>query len=166
MDVKTTFLNGNLDKSVYMMQPDGFIENSKKHMICKLHKSIYRLKQSSCSWNKIFDQVGKTFDFDQNEDEPCVYKKVQGSMVVFMVLYVDGIILISNDVRQLSSIKIWFSTQFQMKDLGEVQYILGIKVLRDQKNMKLRLSQTTYIDKILVKYVMYDSKKGLLPLMY
>ena len=80
-----------------------------------------------------------------------------------MILYVDGIILISSDVGLLSSIKIWFSTQFQMKDLGEVQYILGIKVLRDHKNRKLALSQAAYIDKILIKYVMQDSKKGLLP---
>ena len=57
-------------------------------MACKLHKSIYGLNQLSCSWNKRFDQAVKTFDFDQNEDEPCAYKKVHGSMVVFMVLYV------------------------------------------------------------------------------
>ena len=117
MDVKIAFLNGNLDESIYMMQPDGFIANGQEHMACKLHKSIYGLNQLSCSWNKRFDEAIKTFDFDQNKDKPCVYKKVQGSMVVFMVLYVDGIILISSDVGLLSSIKIWFSTQFQMKDL-------------------------------------------------
>ena len=80
-----------------------------------------------------------------------------------MILYVDDILLIGNDVGLLSSVKIWLSTLFQMKDLGEVQYILGIKVFKDQKNMKLVLSQVTDIDKILVKYVMQDSKKGLLP---
>ena len=84
-------------------------------------------------------------------------------MVVFMVLYVDDILLIGNDVGLLSSVKIWLSTQFQMKDLGEAQYILGIKVLRDRKNRKLALSQSTYIDKLLAKYMMQDSKKGLLP---
>ena len=76
---------------------------------------------------------------------------------------IDDNLLIGNCVRLLSSIKIWFSTQFQMKDLGKAQYILGIKIFRDQKNRKLVLSQATYIDKLLVKYVMQDSKKSLLP---
>ena len=80
-----------------------------------------------------------------------------------MILYVDDILLIGNDVRLLSSVKIWLSTQFQMKDLGEAQYILGFKVLKDLKNRKLELFQATYINKALVKYVMQNSKKGLLP---
>ena len=79
-----------------------------------------------------------------------------------MILYVDDILLIGNDVRLLSSVKIWLSTQFEMKYLRQTQYILGIKVLRDSKNRKLVLSQATYIDKLLIKYVMQDSKKGLL----
>ena len=88
-------------------------------MVCKLHKSIYGLKQASRSWNKRFDQAIKAFYFDQNEDQPHVYKNVQESMAVFMILYVDDILLIGNDVRLLSLVKIWFSTQFQMKDLRE-----------------------------------------------
>ena len=80
-----------------------------------------------------------------------------------MILYVDDILLIGNDVGLLSSVKIWLSTQFQMKDLGKVQYILGIKVLKGPKNRKLTLSQAIYIDKLLVKYVMQDYKKSLLP---
>ena len=84
-------------------------------------------------------------------------------MMVFTILYVDNILLIDNDVGLLSSVKIWLSTQFHIKDLGEVQYILGIKVLRDYKNRKLALFQFACIDILLVKYVMQDSKKGLLP---
>ena len=82
--------------------------------------------------------------------------------MIFMILYVDDIQLIGNDVGPLSLVKIWLFTQFQMKDLGEMQYVLGIKVLRNHKNRKLALSQAIYIDKLLVKYVMQDSKKGLL----
>ena len=77
-------------------------------------------------------------------------------MMAFFILYVD-------DVGLLSSIKIQLSTQFQMKYLGEAQYSFRIKVLRDHKTTKIALSQTIYIDKLLVKYVMQDSKKGLLP---
>ena len=77
-----------------------------------------------------------------------------------MILYVDDILLIGNDVGLLSSVKIQLSTQFQMKDLEEAQYIPGIKILRDHN---LAISQATYIDKLFVKYVMQDSKNGLLP---
>ena len=135
-------------------------------MVCKLHKSIYGLKQVSYSWNKHFDQATKSFNFNQNEDEPCVYKKVQESMVVLMILCVNDILLIGNDGQLLSLVKIQLSTQFKMKDLRETQYILGVKVHRDHKNRKLALSQATYIDKLLVKYMIQNSKKCLLPFMH
>ena len=129
MDVKTTFLNGYLEENIYMMQPNGFITERQEHMVCKLHKSIYGLKQASKSWNKHFDQVIKSFSFDQNEDEPYVYRKMQDDIMVFLILYVDDILLIGNDFEMLSEVKIQLATQFQLKDLGETQYVLGIKII-------------------------------------
>ncbi|NAU11332.1 hypothetical protein EE090_27775, partial [Klebsiella pneumoniae] len=73
MDVKTAFLNGYLDESIYMEQPDGFKVTGQEGKVCKLLKSIYGLKQASRSWNIRFDQVIKTYGFSQNVDEPCVY---------------------------------------------------------------------------------------------
>ena len=84
--------------------------------MCKLYKSIYRLKQASCSWNRHFDQDVKTLDFDQNENETCMYKKIHGSMVVFLVLYVDDILLIGNNVELSSSVKIWLSESYYNLD--------------------------------------------------
>ena len=80
-----------------------------------------------------------------------------------MVLYVDDILLIRNDVETLSNVKKWLAEQFQMKDLGEASYILGIQIIRDRKNKLLALSQASYIDKVLARFSMQDSKKGLLP---
>ena len=67
-------------------------------MVCKLHRSIYGLKQASRSWNIRFDQVIKLYGFEKSPDEPCVYEKIQGIVVVFLVLYVDDILLIGNSV--------------------------------------------------------------------
>ena len=64
MDVKTAFLNGNLDKEIYMMQPEGFIAKNQEHMVCKLKRSIYGLKQASRSWDIRFDQAIKSFGFE------------------------------------------------------------------------------------------------------
>jgi hypothetical protein len=96
-------------------------------------------------------------------DEPCVYKYIKEKKVVFLVLYVDDILLIGNDAEILSNVKKWLAEQFQMKDLGEASYVLGIQIIRDRKNKLLALSQASYIDKILARFSMQDSKKGQLP---
>ena len=102
--------------------------------------------------------------FIKNEDEPCGYEKVSGSKIVFLVLYVDDILLIGNDIPILQSVKIWSGNCFSMKDLGEAAYILGIKIYRDRSRKLLGLSQSTYIDKILKRFNMHESKKGFLPM--
>ena len=94
MDVKTAFLNGNLSEDVYMTQPEGFVDQQNARKVCRLMKSIYGLKQASQSWNLHFDEEVKLFGFSKNEEEPCVYKKVSGSALMFLVLYVDDILLI------------------------------------------------------------------------
>ena len=164
MDVKTAFLNGNLDESIYMMQPEGFIVEGQEQKGCKLLRSIYGLKQASRSWNLRFDETIKTFGFEQNVDEPCVYKYIKETKVVFLVLYVDDILLIGNDIGLLFDVKKWLVEKFQMKDLGQASYVLGIQIIRDHKNRLLALSQASYIDKVLARFLMQNSKKGQLPI--
>jgi hypothetical protein len=78
--------------------------------------------------------VVKGFVFIKNVEEPCIYKKVSGSAVVFLVLYVDDILLIKNDVPMMEVVKSSFRKSFSMKDLAEAAYILGIKIYRvDQR---------------------------------
>ncbi len=164
MDVKTAFLNGNLSEDVYMTQPQGFVDPENAGKVCKLLKSIYGLKQASRSWNLRFDEVVKGFGFIKNVEEPCVYKKVSGSALVFLVLYVDDILLIGNDIPLLEAVKDSLRKSFSMKDLGEAAYILGIKIYRDRSKHLIGLSQSTYVDKVLKRFNMHDSKKGLLPM--
>jgi hypothetical protein len=163
MDVKTAFLNGYLDEDIYMEQPEGFIAKGQDSKVCKLLKSIYGLKQASRSWNHRFDQAVKSFGFDQNLEEPCVYKRGEGKSVVFLILYVDDMLLIGSDIGALSTVKVWLASNFDMKDLGEASYILGIKLHRDRCNRMIGLSQASYIDKILERFSMENSKKGFLP---
>ena len=92
-----------------------------------------------------------------------MYKRRSENVVVFLILYVDDILLIENDVGTLSSVKVWLSKQFDMKDLGEASHILGIKLVRDRQKRMLDLSQASYIDEILTRYIMQDSKKGFVP---
>src|SRR3954464_5810925 len=163
MDVKTAFLNGNIEEELYMMQPEGYIDPRNVGKVCKLQRSIYGLKQASRSWNLRFDEVIKAFGFVQNVEEFSVYKKQSGTSIAFLVLYVDDILLIGNDVKFLESVKEYLNGQFSMKDLGEVAYILGIKIYRDRSNRLLALSQRTYLEIVVKKFKMDSSKRGLLP---
>ncbi|KAK8500693.1 hypothetical protein V6N12_005715 [Hibiscus sabdariffa] len=164
MDVKTAFLNGKLEEDVYMTQPEGFVTPENVGKVCKLQRSSYGLKQTSRSWNLCFNEAIQEFGFIRNEDKPCVYKKFSGSIVSFLILYVDDILIIGNDVPTLQSIKTWLSSCFSMKDLREAAYILGVKIYRDRSRRLMGLSQSTYIEKVLKRLSMEESKRGFLPM--
>ena len=132
MDVQTTFLNGYLKEELYMMQPEGFVDPKGANKVCKLQRSIYGLVQASWSWNIHFDSVIKEYGFIHTFGEACIYKKVSGSSVAFLILYMDGILLIGNNTEFLDSIKGYLNKIFSMKDLSEAAYILGIKISRDR----------------------------------
>ena len=128
MDVKTAFLNEFLEEESYMMQPEGFVDPKGASKVCKLQRSIYGLVQASQSWNKCFDSMIKAYGFIQTFGEACIYKKVSGSSVAFLILYVDDILLIENDIEFLDSIKGYLNKSFLKKDLSKAPYILSIKI--------------------------------------
>ena len=138
MDVKTAFLNGFIKEELYMIQPKGFENPKGANKMCKLQRSIYGLVQASRSWNIRFDELIKAHGFIQTFEEACIYKKVSGSSVAFLILYVDDILLIGNDIKFLDSIKAYLNKSFSMKDLGEAAYILGIKIYRDRSRCLIR----------------------------
>ena len=94
MDVETTFLNGDLVEEVYMDQPDGFSIKGNNHMMCKLKKSIYGLKQASRQWYLKFNDTITSFGFHEHIIDWCIYRKISGSKFIFLVLYVDDIFLL------------------------------------------------------------------------
>ena len=93
MDVKTAFLNGYLKQELYMMQPEGFVNPKSAKKMCKLQWSIYGPVQASRSWNIRFDELIKAYGFIQTFGEACIYRKVSGSSVAFLKLYVDDILI-------------------------------------------------------------------------
>ncbi|KAL0457624.1 UNVERIFIED_CONTAM: hypothetical protein Slati_0389600 [Sesamum latifolium] len=164
MDVKMNFLNGFIEEEIYMDQPKGFTSVGEEQKVCRLQRSIYGIKQASRSWNTYFDKVIRGYDFIKNEFDSCVYKKISGHTVSYIVLYVDDMLLIGNNVKMFGDIKAWLSTQFSMKDMGETSYILGIKIYRDGSRRMLGLTQSSYIEKGLKRFKMENSKRGFLPI--
>ena len=120
-----TFLNRDLEENVYMAQPKDFVMEGKERMGCHLKKSIYRLKQASRQWYLKFDQTIRNFG---NFVDNCVYAKFKNGKFIFLVLYVDDILLASSDVSLLLETK-----KFDMKDLGEALFVLGIEIHQDRR---------------------------------
>ncbi|KAK3888840.1 hypothetical protein Pcinc_007106 [Petrolisthes cinctipes] len=156
MDVTTAFLNGTLMEEVYMKQPDGFVEQGKETMVCKLKKSIYGLKQSPRCWNYALDSSLRELGFVQTSGDPCIYVNLEEFFIV--AVYVDDIILACNCDDKVRKVKDSLASQFKLKDLGELQYFLGVKVVQNTVKGQIWIGQPLYIENILKKFGMEDSK--------
>ena len=119
-------------------------------------KSSYGLKQASRHWYRKFDQVITSFSFKENSIDQCIYHKISVSKFIHLVLYVDDILLASNDIGLLHKFKIFLSKNFEMKDLGNASFVLSIQIYRDRSRSILVLSQKIYIDKVLSRFGMKD----------
>ena len=141
MDVKTTFLNGELNEEIYMEQLVGFIIQRQECKLCKLSRSIYGFKKSSRWWYLTFHSAITLYDFTMIDEDHCVYIKQHKDKYVLLSLYVDDILIASNDFEFVQTIKRWLSSTFEMKDMGEAFYILGVKIHKDCFNRLVALSQ-------------------------
>ena len=147
-----------------MSQPISFEEVGKEHMVCKLQKSIYGLKQASKQWYLKFDEVVIDNGFKENIVDQCIYMKVSGRKYIFLVLYVDDIFLLANDTGLFVETKQLLFSYFDMKDIGEASYVLGIQILHDKPTGILRLSQQTYIEPILKRFNMQSCSSSKAPI--
>ncbi|GKC46720.1 zinc finger, CCHC-type containing protein [Tanacetum coccineum] len=155
MDVKSTFLNGELDEEVYMNQPQGFIMPGNENKVCKLIKSLYRLKQAPKQWHQKFDEVVLSNGYLPNKADKCVYRKFdESSKGVIICLYVDDMLIFGTDQVQVDPTKGFLSSRFSMKDMGETDVILGIRI--KHKSSGITISQSYYIEKVLKKFNYFD----------
>ena len=165
MDVRTAFLNGELEEEIYMQQPEGFVApGSQANLVCKLNRSIYGLKQASRAWYKKIDSALSDLSFKPTMADNCIYVLQEHSTVVYILLYVDDLLLISNNLRRLQSVKEELSQRFDMKDLGEAHFILGLQIQRDRTHRRLSLSQSEYVKTILERFNMNESKPASTPM--
>ena len=130
MDVKTAFLNGELEEEIYMQQPEGFLSPGNENKVCKLVKSLYGLKQAPKQWHEKFDEAMLSNGFKINESDKCVYIKCIDVGYVIVCLYVDDLLILGNNKAIITSTKDMLSSRFDMKDLGLADVILGVKILR------------------------------------
>ena len=165
MDVKTAFLHGDLEEEIYMAQPEGFTKSDKEHMVCKLRKSLYGLKEAPRQWYHKFDTFMRSQGFKHSNENPCLYvKKPRDGQLIMLILYVDDMLIAGHSKKDIAELKQKLSSQFDMKDLGDAHHILGMRVTRDRKKGLLFLSQEEYVHKVLERFNMQSGRSVSTPL--
>ncbi len=139
-----------------MRQPEGFEVKGKENLVCKLKNSIYGLKQSPHCWNAALDSQLREMGFIQSKNDPCIYFKNTGE-ILYLGVYVDDIILAGKTDSALSEVKTALSRKFDIKDLGNLNYFLGIKVEQHEDN-SIWIGQPTYTEDALNNFGMEDCK--------
>ena len=162
MDVKNAFLHGDLIEEVYMDQPPGYEDDSHPDHVCKLRKALYGLKQAPQAWHSKIAQYLTSIDFCMSDADHSLYVCVTHKGMVAIVIYVDDLIIGGDNLDAIQDVKTLLQKQFDMKDLGELRYFLGIEVVRTPDG--IWLSQRQYVLDMMSKYGMADCKPIAVPL--
>ncbi|UYV72131.1 hypothetical protein LAZ67_9001917 [Cordylochernes scorpioides] len=156
MDVQSAFLNGDVKEEIYITQPENFESKKYPRRVCKLKKAIYGLKQAGMTWHAKLDSVLKEMGLEQMKTDNCVYiKREEG--VLLVAIYVDDLIIAAERKDTLISFKESMKKIFKIKDLGKINYCLGIRI-QTEKDGSISIDQEKYIEELLAKYRMKEAK--------
>ena len=163
MDVTTAFLYADLKEEVYLEIPDGMFEAPMAGKVLRLWKALYGLKQSSRMWNLHIDNVLGKFGLLRLTADFCIYVIGEGESRVVLGLYVDDMFIMAALLDKLGAVKVFLHSNFRMKDLGEVKFLLGMEI-RKQPDGDIHLVQQKYLTDVLAKFNMTDCKAVSTPL--
>jgi hypothetical protein len=149
MDVKTTFLNGELQEEVFVEQPPGFAKEGEEHKVLKLTKALYGLHQAPRAWNQKLDDELGILGFVKCPSDHAIYCRGEGGNRLIVGVYVDDLIITGAGINSILEFKQQMADVFKMSDLGLLSYYLGIEVKQSEKG--IALSQGNYARKILEK---------------
>jgi hypothetical protein len=160
LDVKTAFLNGDLEEEIYMKCPPGFEVPGK---VWRLKKALYGLRQAAQAWHKKLKTTLLTSGFSVSLTDPCLYMIKHQGELVYLLVHVDDCLVVgtSTGVQYAKDV---LKSLFDIKDMGPVSLFLGLDVVRDRAAHKLWLGQPRYIDSMLKQFGMADCKPRVAPL--
>lgn len=154
LDVKTAFLNGDIKEDVYVAQPEGFEIKGKEHLVYKLKKALYVLRQAPHAWYAKLSSCLESLGFVCCPYKPAVYTRKEGEDILIIDVYVDDLLVTGSSIAMIENFKKEMSQKFQMSDLGKLSYYLGIEV--DQNGESIVLKQTRYARKVIEREGMSD----------
>ena len=160
MDVHTAFLYSEIKEEIYVKPPDGW--NSTPGKVFCLNKALYGLKQSSREWNSNINAFLESQGFTKFEADPYLYRKLSAEGEILLAIYVDDIVIAASTMELVNGVKDAFRSKYKMKDLGELEYVLGVQV--DQNAGTIKLSQKRYIQDMLESFGMSDCNGSITPL--
>lgn len=156
MDVETAFLNGKIKSEVYIYPPDGYEIDPNK--VCLLQKSLYGLRESPRDWYECFNDFMNNANFKRSNYDYCLYSGLIYESKIYLLLYVDDLLICGENERAISKLKLMLSERFHMKDLGKVNQYLGINIEYDANKKEMYLSQENYITGLAMKYELEESR--------
>lgn len=151
----------DIDHEIYMNQPEGFEENPEGDLVCKLNKSLYGLKQAGKVWYEKILGTLSSMGFKPLHSDQCIFQYPYKKF--YLALYVDDLLIISNDTELIAEFKQKISTHFPMKDLGLAKNILGMEIVQSKPG-EISVSQTNYINSILERFKVTDMIPKQIPL--
>jgi hypothetical protein len=160
-DVKSAFLNGDLQEQVYVQQPASFIRSG-EHKVLKLHKALYGLHQAPRAWNEKLDDTLLSFGFSRCPSEPAIYTKRIDNRQLVIRVYVDDLMITGSRSKDINQFKWEMAKVFKMSDLGLLHYYLGIEIKQGQEGVSL--CQGAYAAKILEKTGLADCNSCQVPM--
>lgn len=158
MDVNTAYLNGDIDYEIFMKQPPGYEVKGKEDFVCKLNKGLYGLKQAGRLWYAKIDKELHQLGFTRMNTDGCAYMKVSTQSTIIIGLYVDDLLLLSDCIKDLNQIKSGLTATFEMKDLGDANYILGIRIVQDEEDGSISICQDEYIKQVVKRFGFEEAK--------
>jgi hypothetical protein len=170
LDFVTAYLNGDIDEEIYMELPEGINEIGEEvvfqNKVCLLKKALYGLKQSGRQWYKKLDKNLQKLNLRPLSTDKCIYmrktRRGNEENMVLIAVYVDDIIIASNSMEEINNLKENLAKIFQMKDMGQIKYCLGIEF--NVKKNKVTMSQKKYVDDLLKRLGMENSKEVSTPM--
>jgi hypothetical protein len=157
LDVKTAFLNEELEEEIYMQQAQGYEEGG-PGMVCHLKKTLYGLRQAPRAWHTRLKAELEALGFRASETDPALFVKGAGRQATYVLVWVDDILVAGLDREEIAAVKELLGAVFDVCDLGEATYFLGMEVTRDREARNLKLTQKKLTGDLLARYGMEAAK--------
>ena len=164
VDIKSAYLNAPLRDDIYMRAPPGYLKPGDEGKVLKLLRSLYGLKQAGFEWSEELEKFFLDAGFRRSQIDQAVYYRRSKDEHMVVTVSVDDMAITSKYLKHIQHFKDQLRERFEISDLGELTWLLGLKIERDRQARTITLSQMAYIDTILARFQMQDAKSAQTPM--
>ncbi len=163
LDIKTAFLNGDIDEDIYLKQPPGYEEGT-SNLVCHLRRALYGLRQAPRQWHARLKKELEGLGFTESEADPGLFIYNDKHDTIYLLVYVDDLLVAAKELSSVEWAKCKIKDTFDARDMGEAEVYLGMLIKRDRANLSLKLSQEKMTTQLLSKHQLLDAKPKSVPI--